>query len=65
MDKPNETLLRAMMLLIDRNLEWSGDFENIRPALGALFNSQLNNPLPNQHIIRVAEALIDNGDLAQ
>jgi hypothetical protein len=61
MDKPNATLLHAMMLLIDRNLEWSGDFENIRPAMASLFNSQLLNPVPNKEVLRLAEALIDGG----
>lgn len=59
MTEPNATLLKAMMLLIDRNLEWSGDFENIRPAMASLFNSQLLNPVPNKEVIRLAEALID------
>lgn len=65
MTEPNATLLKAMMLLIDRNLTWSGDFENIRPVMASLFNSQLMNPIPNKEVIRLAEALIDNGDLAQ
>lgn len=59
MTDANHTLVKAMSLLIDRNLEWSGDFENIRPALAALFNAQLLNPIPNKEIIRLAEALID------
>lgn len=29
--------MQAMMLLIDRNLDWSADFEKIRPILCALF----------------------------
>lgn len=65
MDKPNELLLKAMMLLIDRNLEWSGDFENIRPAMASLFNSQLLNPVPNKEVLRLAEALINDGNMAQ
>ncbi len=36
-EKRNQLMFEAMRLLMDDNLVWSPDFEEIRPALAALF----------------------------
>jgi hypothetical protein len=37
-------LFEAMRLLMDENLVWSNDFEEIRPALGSLFLKAMSVP---------------------
>jgi hypothetical protein len=37
-------MFEAMRLLLDDNLVWSQDFENIRPALGSLFLKAIASP---------------------
>ena len=49
--------MQAMMLLIDRNLEWSNDFEKIRPILCALFTHAETNENPTPVIKRLAEEI--------
>ena len=36
-EERNAILFEAMRILMDENLVWSNDFEEIRPALGSLF----------------------------
>ena len=36
-EKRNQLMFEAMRLLMDENLVWSADFEEIRPALAAVF----------------------------
>jgi hypothetical protein len=37
-------MFEAMRLLMDDNLVWSADFEEIRPALGSLFLKAMSVP---------------------
>jgi len=53
-------LINAMGLLLDRNLEWSADFSNIRPALCVLLHEALLTDTPNENVLNLAEKLIDN-----
>jgi hypothetical protein len=43
-DERNAILFEAMRLLMDDNLVWSNDFEEIRPALGSLFLKAMSIP---------------------
>lgn len=54
------TLFQAMSLLIDRSLIWSGDFENLRPALCRMFLNELQKTEQNPDVINVARRLVDN-----
>jgi len=43
-EERNAILFEAMRLLLDDNLVWSNDFEEIRPALGSLFLKAMSVP---------------------
>ena len=43
-EERNEIMFEAMRLLMDDNLVWSADFEEIRPALGSLFLKAMSVP---------------------
>jgi hypothetical protein len=43
-EERNAILFEAMRLLMDDNLVWSNDFEEIRPALGSLFLKAMSIP---------------------
>jgi hypothetical protein len=43
-EERNAILFQAMRLLMDDNLVWSNDFEEIRPALGSLFLKAMSVP---------------------
>lgn len=51
-------LLNAMSLLIDRSLIWSGDFENLRPALCRLFLNGMQEDRINKDIVQLAAKVI-------
>jgi len=50
-DQAREVILTALGLLMDRNLEWSGDFRNIKPILCVVLHDNLVNSKPNKNII--------------
>jgi hypothetical protein len=52
-------LLNAMSLLIDRSLIWSGDFENLRPALCRLFLNAMQEHKLNKDIVQLANKVIN------
>jgi hypothetical protein len=58
-DETQALLLNAMGLLLDRNLDWSADFNNIRPALCMLLHESLIATEPNEYALLLAEKLID------
>jgi hypothetical protein len=43
-EERNAIMFEAMRLLMDDNLVWSADFEEIRPALGSLFLKAMSVP---------------------
>ena len=43
-EERNAIMFEAMRLLMDDNLVWSNDFEEIRPALGSLFLKAMSVP---------------------
>jgi hypothetical protein len=49
--------IQAMLLLIDRNLEWSKDLETIRPLLCALFMHMETDGDPTPIIQALAEKI--------
>jgi hypothetical protein len=51
-------MLEAMKLLIDDNLVWSPDFENIRPALGSLFLKAIGYPELSKSLTTIAVRII-------
>jgi hypothetical protein len=51
-------MLEAMKLLIDDNLVWSPDFENIRPALGSLFLKAIGYPHLSESLTTLAVRII-------
>jgi hypothetical protein len=51
-------MLEAMKLLIDDNLVWSPDFENIRPALGSLFLKAIGYPQLSESLTPLAVRII-------
>jgi hypothetical protein len=55
--KNEQIINQAWMLLLDRNLIWSTDFETIRTALGTHLLANQQNPDPT--LLRLAEALLE------
>ena len=53
-------MFEAMRLLLDDNLVWSQDFENIRPALGSLFLKAIATPELNTQLTTLAVRIIKN-----
>jgi hypothetical protein len=58
-DEQQATLLSAMGLLLDRNLDWSNDFYAIKPALCMLLHESLIAKEPNEYALLLAERLIE------
>jgi hypothetical protein len=52
-------ILSALGLLMDRELEWSNDFNNLRPILCVILHDNLVAAKPNKNIILLAERLVD------
>jgi hypothetical protein len=51
-------MFEAMRLLMDDNLVWSPDFEEIRPALGSLFLKAMAAPLLSESLTTLAVRII-------
>jgi hypothetical protein len=51
-------MFEAMRLLMDENLVWSSDFENIRPALGSLFLKAMAAPALSESLTTLAVRII-------
>lgn len=58
-DEARTVTLSALGLLLDRNLEWSGDFMNLRPALCVVLHDNLVAEKPNPNITQLAERIVD------
>lgn len=58
-EEQHATLLSAMGLLLDRQLEWSSDFYNIKPALCMVLHEGLIAKEPNDYIVLLAERIIE------
>lgn len=58
-DEVQTALLSALGLLIDKNLEWSADFNNLKPILCVVLHENLLMDKPNKNIISLAERIID------
>lgn len=58
-DQAREVILSALGLLMDNNLEWSADFNNLKPILCVILHDNLVNSKPNKNIIAMAEKLVD------
>ena len=54
----NAIMFEAMRLLMDDNLVWSADFEEIRPALGSLFLRAMSVPELAQLLTTLAVRII-------
>jgi hypothetical protein len=48
----------AMRLLMDDNLVWSSDFEEIRPALGSLFLKAMSVPVLAKTVTQLAVRIV-------
>jgi hypothetical protein len=57
-EERNAIMFEAMRLLMDDNLVWSQDFENIRPALGSLFLKAMAEPSLSQSLTTLAVRII-------
>ena len=57
-DERNAIMFEAMRLLMDDNLVWSNDFENIRPALGSLFLKAMAAPSLSESLTTLAVRII-------
>jgi hypothetical protein len=51
-------MFEAMRLLMDDNLVWSQDFEDIRPALGSLFLKAMAAPSLSESLTTLAVRII-------
>lgn len=58
-EEQHATLLSAMGLLLDRQLEWSSDFYNIKPALCMVLHEGLIAKEPDDYIVLLAERIIE------
>jgi hypothetical protein len=59
-EERNAILFEAMRLLMDDNLVWSADFEDIRPALGSLFLKAMAAPSLAESLTTLAVRIIKN-----
>jgi hypothetical protein len=59
-EERNAILFEAMRLLMDDNLVWSADFEEIRPALGSLFLKAMAAPPLAESLTTLAVRIIKN-----
>ena len=57
-EERNAIIFEAMRLLMDDNLVWSQDFENIRPALGSLFLKAMAAPSLSESLTTLAVRII-------
>ena len=57
-EERNAIMFEAMRLLMDDNLVWSSDFENIRPALGSLFLKAMAAPALSESLTTLAVRII-------
>ncbi len=57
-EERNAIMFEAMRLLMDENLVWSSDFENIRPALGSLFLKAMAAPALSESLTTLAVRII-------
>jgi hypothetical protein len=57
-EERNSIMFEAMRLLMDDNLVWSSDFENIRPALGSLFLKGMAAPALSESLTTLAVRII-------
>jgi hypothetical protein len=57
-EERNAIMFEAMRLLMDDNLVWSHDFENIRPALGSLFLKAMAAPSLSESLTTLAVRII-------
>ena len=57
-EERNAIMFEAMRLLMDDNLVWSHDFENIRPALGSLFLKAMAAPTLSESLTTLAVRII-------
>ena len=57
-EERNAIMFEAMRLLMDDNLVWSADFEEIRPALGSLFLRAMSVPELAQLLTTLAVRII-------
>ena len=59
-EERNAIMFEAMGLLMDDNLVWSQDFEDIRPALGSLFLKAMAAPQLSESLTTLAVRIIKN-----
>jgi hypothetical protein len=59
-EERNAIMFEAMRLLMDDNLVWSQDFEDIRPALGSLFLKAMAAPQLYESLTTLAVRIIKN-----
>lgn len=57
-EERNAIMFEAMGLLMDDNLVWSADFEEIRPALGSLFLKAMAAPSLAESLTTLAVRII-------
>jgi hypothetical protein len=57
-EERNAIMFEAMRLLMDDNLVWSSDFENIRPSLGSLFLKAMAAPELSESLTTLAVRII-------
>jgi hypothetical protein len=57
-EERNAIMFEAMRLLMDDNLVWSADFEDIRPALGSLFLKAMAAPQLAESLTTLAVRII-------
>ena len=57
-EERNAIMFEAMKLLMDDNLVWSPDFENIRPSLGSLFLKAMATPALSESLTTLAVRII-------
>ena len=57
-EERNAIMFKAMRLLMDDNLVWSADFEEIRPALGSLFLKAMAAPSLAESLTTLAVRII-------
>lgn len=58
-EQAQATILKALGLLMDRNLEWSADFDNLKPILCVILHDNLIMEKPNKNVILLAERMVE------
>jgi hypothetical protein len=59
LEEARAAILSALGLLMDKELEWSADFTNLKPILCVILHDNLIASKPNKNIISLAEKLVD------